>query len=93
MQELIEQNKFILMEGAVVETLRRSPDIELHPTLVNAPLIYDDRARRTMIKIYSKYIEIALEKDLPFLMVTPTWRANKERMEASDIKAPLIEDE
>jgi methionine synthase I (cobalamin-dependent) len=36
MKQLLKNNDLILMEGAIVESLRRSTNIELHPVLVNA---------------------------------------------------------
>ncbi|MCP4130846.1 MAG: homocysteine S-methyltransferase family protein [bacterium] len=85
MQRIIDENKLILAEGAVVERLRRSNDIELHPELVNAPLIYDDIGRSALSEIYHSYIDIAQEANIPFFMVTPTWRANRFRISESGI--------
>jgi S-methylmethionine-dependent homocysteine/selenocysteine methylase len=82
---LINSNDFILMEGAIVEQLRRSPQIDLHPTLVNAPLIYDEQGRKELTKIFNCYIEIAKDADLPFLMVSPTWRTNQKRIKEAEI--------
>jgi len=65
------------MEAAIVEQLRRSGSVTLHQTLQNAPLIYDEAGRRELRTIYQGYIDIALEADMPFLMCTPTWRANQ----------------
>ena len=41
MQQILNKNKLILIEAAIVERLRRSDNIVLHHDLVNAPLIYD----------------------------------------------------
>lgn len=73
------------MEGAIVETLRRSPDIELHPRLVNAPLIYDEAGRKALARLYQNYIDIAHASHIPFMMCTPTWRANAARVEETGI--------
>jgi len=80
MQKLLDDNGLVLMEAAIVERLRRSGDVELHPVLVNAPLIYDDRGREAMRDIYQGYIDIASDAKLPFLMCTPTWRTNRQRV-------------
>jgi homocysteine S-methyltransferase len=86
MQELLNNNSLILMEAAIVERLRRSADIKLHPTLVNAPLIYEKSGRAAMAGIYQQYIDVALAAGSPFLMCAPTWRANHERVKAAKIK-------
>lgn len=68
------------MEASIVESLRRSEDIDLHPILVNAPLIYEETGRRALKKLYQGYIDIAVEANTPFLMCTPTWRTNQDRV-------------
>jgi S-methylmethionine-dependent homocysteine/selenocysteine methylase len=85
MQQLLSNNSLILMEAAIVEPLRRSSEVELHPLLVNAPLIYEEVGRRALAKLYQNYIDIALEAKTPFLMCTPTWRANRERVSETGI--------
>ena len=75
------------MEAAVVERLRRAEGVSLHETLVNAPLIYHPASREAMAGIYSEYIDVALEADLPFLMCSPTWRCNSERVAACSDEA------
>lgn len=85
MQALIDNNDFILMEAAVVEQLRRSSNVTLHPSLVNAPLIYEAHERQTMKAIYREYLQISLRHRLPFVMCTPTWRANEERVKNADV--------
>ncbi|HEY5775198.1 MAG TPA: hypothetical protein VIS57_03855, partial [Xanthomonadales bacterium] len=74
MQQLLKNNSLVLMEAAIVEPLRRSADIELHPRLVNAPLIYQPAGRKALRDLYQGYIDIALAAKIPFLMCTPTWR-------------------
>lgn len=73
------------MEAAIVERLRRKADVVLHDTLVNAPLIYDPVAREVMSQIYLQYIDLARVANLPILVCTPTWRANKDRVYQSDV--------
>jgi len=85
MQRLLDGNDLVLMEAAVVERLRRSAGVELHPVLVNAPLIYDAAGRRAMRDIYQAYLDIAAGAELPFLMCTPTWRTNRQRVSDTGI--------
>ncbi len=61
MKNLLKDHDLILMEASVVERLRRADGVELHPTLVNAPLIYDEAGRAALCAIYEEYIEIAAE--------------------------------
>ena len=88
-QQLIRDNRLLLMEAAIVEQLRRNSDIKLHPQLLNAPLIYDAQGRRELSGLYRRYWEIALAADLPFMMCTPTWRANRERVEHAGVNPSI----
>jgi len=80
MQKLLENNSFILMEAAIVERLRRGGDVELHPQLVHTPLIYDEQGREQLAGIYQEYMQIAATAGVPYVMNTPTWRSNRERV-------------
>lgn len=89
MKSLFENHELILAEAAIVEPLRRSANIELHPTLVNAALIYDETGREAMRRLYQAYIDIAQNVNLPFLMCTPTWRANQARVGEAKISTSI----
>ena len=89
MKNALENDSLILMEAAVVERLRRGSGLALHPTLVNAPFIYDETGRAALRSIYQEYIELAQAADVPFWMCTPTWRANRERTEAASAPSSL----
>ena len=89
MLELLKNHDLILMEGSIVESLRRSEDIDLHPVLVNAPLIYTEAGRKALGALYQKYIDIAVDADMPFLMCTPTWRTNQTRVNETGIQASI----
>ena len=80
MKSFIEEHDLILMEAAIVERLRRDSSIMLHPNLVHAPLIYDDKGKKELQRLYQGYISIAMKAELPFIMCTPTWRTNYERV-------------
>ena len=73
----------ILGEGAVIERLRRMPDITLDEHVVNSALIYDERGRAALETICRQYIEIGRKYELPLLLSTPTWRAGRERIAAA----------
>jgi S-methylmethionine-dependent homocysteine/selenocysteine methylase len=81
MKKFVNDNQLIIMEGAVIERLRRSNTSSgLHPSLINAPLIYTDKGQKDLSDIYNSYIEIAKHAELPFIMCAPTWRANRQRV-------------
>lgn len=89
MQDLINSHDKILMEGAIVEQLRHGTSAVLHPTLIHAPLVYDREGRERLAALYRSYLEIALKTNLPFLMCSPTWRTNFERVSSSDIATSI----
>lgn len=73
----------LLMEGAVVERVRRSSPGLLDPLLVNAPLIYDADGSAALRQIYRDYLAIGHRHALPLLLLAPTWRANPDRLAMS----------
>jgi homocysteine S-methyltransferase len=78
--ETIQAQKPILTEGAMVERVRRHPDVALDPEIAHAGLIYSDRGRNVLAGIYRQYLSIGSRHDLPMLTLAPTWRANPERI-------------
>lgn len=89
MKELFEDNKLILMEAAVVERLRRRDDIQLDEDLVHSPLLYKATGRAALSEIYLEYLTLATKANIPILLGTPTWRANRERVDNSNIKQTI----
>ncbi|MCN4145034.1 MAG: hypothetical protein LC437_08435, partial [Thiohalomonas sp.] len=89
MQQMIENNRLLLMEAAIVERLRRSSDIELHNELLNAPLIYEQNGKKALGKLYQEYVDIAFESSVPVLLFTPMWRANQSRVKNANIPNQL----
>ncbi len=83
--KLLEENHIILTEASVIEMLRRSAGISLHPRLENATLLYDGDSERVMRDIYRAYIVVACKADLPIMIGTPTWRANRERVQEANV--------
>jgi homocysteine S-methyltransferase len=81
--EFLANNPCILGEGAVIERLRRIEGLELDPYLVNAAFVYDDAKDAALKAICRQYLEIGHTFGLPLIMSTPTWRANRERIEAA----------
>ncbi len=81
LEKFLAEYDFILAEAAVIEALKRSGEIELHPELVNALLIYDDQGRRLIAGLINQFIGVAKRCEVPIMVTTPTWRANRERLE------------
>ena len=92
-EQMLQSSTRILAECAVAERLRRMPGVTLHPTLFNAPLIYDSGiAREAMISIYREYLEIARRSGLPILLTAPTWRLDASRVAAAGMPARMASD-
>ncbi|MGW8192912.1 MAG: homocysteine S-methyltransferase family protein [Desulforhopalus sp.] len=88
----LDRFPLILSECAISERLRRRPDIQLHPTLFNTPLIYQETGRRRLLEIYREYRDTALQAGLPILFCAPTWRINRERIEAAGFNLSMNSD-
>jgi homocysteine S-methyltransferase len=84
--EFLEKSRCILGEGAVIERLRRSGEVELDPHVVNSAFIYEPVGRRALSGIYRQYLDIGRRYDLPLFLSTPTWRASRERIEKAGYK-------
>jgi homocysteine S-methyltransferase len=91
-QNIIEQHSLILAECAIAERLRHHEGVQLHPTLFNTPLIYDDQGAPIMRDIYLQYRSIAKKAGLPVLLCAPTWRLDKPRLEEAGFDEDLLKD-
>lgn len=80
---LINSSPFILTEGSVIERIRRDSHLELNPYISNSAFVYDSDGAEILREIYRQYIDIGQKYNLPILILTPTWRANKERIQKS----------
>ena len=84
-QKILNDHDFILTEAAVIESLKRSEDVRLHPHLENALLIYENAGRKALSRRYQDFIGVARNADVPIMICTPTWRANQERISAAHV--------
>jgi homocysteine S-methyltransferase len=73
----------LLLEGSVVERVRRRWPHLLDPVLMNAPMIYSAEGREVLASIYGEYLEAGRANGLPVLLLTPTWRADAGRVAVS----------
>lgn len=88
----LAQHSFVLAEAAICERLRSIEGVELHPTLFNAPMIYEPAASDVLKGMYCEYIEIAREMDVPILIAAPTWRLDAEKVAAAGVSASINAD-
>jgi len=91
-RKLLTKNDLILAEAAIVESLRRSNKVELHPRLVHALLIYDRVGARELSNLYNRYIPVAQKAGVPIAICTPTWRSNKERLSEAKLSSDVNKD-
>lgn len=82
----------LLMEGSVGERLKREHNIKTDGPVGLSDLIYDETARNAMADIYTGYIRIAQQYNLPFIATTTTRRANKERVTQAEYSESIIAD-
>ena len=81
--DTIARSPVILTEGAVVERLRRDPDVTLDPHILHAGFVLESPEKETLERIYRQYLDIGRSHHLPMMCFTPTWRANPERLRAA----------
>lgn len=81
--ETFATSPVILTEGAVGQRLIHEFGITPDRDILYAGLIYDDRGRDALKKIYRSYLAVAQRHRLPMLLMTNTRRAGRERMEGS----------
>lgn len=77
---MIDENPLILTEGSVVERIKRETRYTLDRDIENAGMIYEEGGRTVLSSIYREYIETVRRHDLPILILTPTWRAGRDRL-------------
>ena len=80
LKELLLENPLVLAEGAVIERIKREFKYTLDPQIENASMVYDETGRKILAKIYNQYMSVARKFKMPMLNLTPTWRANPERI-------------
>ncbi|MHA1953949.1 MAG: homocysteine S-methyltransferase family protein [Candidatus Heimdallarchaeaceae archaeon] len=85
--ESLSKYPFILGEGAVIERIRRGEfSYDLDKYIVHSGMIYDDTGKQILEKIFNQYISVGHKFDLPIILLTPTWRANPERLKLAGFK-------
>jgi S-methylmethionine-dependent homocysteine/selenocysteine methylase len=80
------QQKFVLMEGALGERLKREYHIPADEMVGLAAHIYNEKAKQALNNLFSQYFQIAEKYNFPIMITTPTRRANRERIMNSDFQ-------
>jgi S-methylmethionine-dependent homocysteine/selenocysteine methylase len=80
----------IITEGSIIERLKREFNYPLDELLSNASMIYNESGRVLLEKIYREYIDIAESSELPIMLLTPTWRTNKERTKNANVDMKTV---
>ncbi len=91
-RECLKQNKFILMEGALGERLKREYGLTFDEHIAMAGLVYEEKGASALTALWQEYIDIARENQLPFIATTPTRRANRERIAKANCPETVIAD-
>lgn len=86
LKELLMENPLVLVEGSVIERIKREFNYELNPYIQNATLVYDAKGKLILDEIFTQYISVARKYELPMLNLAPTWRTNPECIEFSGYK-------
>lgn len=83
LESLIGESEFIITEGAIFERIKREFNVNIDPSILHASLVYAPEGQKALAKVYTEYLDAAKKADLPIMITTPTWRANKERLRQS----------
>lgn len=90
--QLLREYSYILMEGALGERLKREYEITFDEQIAMAGLIYQETGALALTELWNQYMDIARRYQFPFIATTPTRRANRERIAASDYSEQIIAD-
>ena len=91
-RECLNQNQFVLMEGALGERLKREYSLAFDEHIAMAGLIYEEKGASALRTLWNEYTDIARKHQLPFIATTPTRRANRERIAKSNYSETVIWD-
>lgn len=83
--------RIVLMEGALGTRLRGEYHLAFDENVAMAAMIYTEQGRAALHALWTGYAQVARRFGLPFLAVTPTRRANRERVCARH-SAAILED-
>ena len=90
--QCMENTKYVLMEGALGERLKREFHLTMDPDVVMGKLVYTKSGRDAIKTLWLQYADIAAKHRLPFLATTTTRRTNKERAQNANAPESILED-
>lgn len=82
----------LLMEGALGERLKREYNLVFDDTVAMANIIYREGGKEALTTLWKEYMASAHTYKHPFLAITPTRRANKERVAKAGYDEIIIKD-
>jgi len=87
---LLQTDQLILGDGSMYELLRRSPEVEFDEHIAHAGLVYHPQWAKVLERVFREYIDVAVAQRRPMLTTTATWRANRERIDASAFRGRSV---
>jgi homocysteine S-methyltransferase len=78
--DCLRSGRPLLTEGAVIERLRRDPQVRLDPDCLHAAFVLDPASRAALEAVYQDYLDAAREHGLPVSLGTATWHADPRRL-------------
>lgn len=73
----MKTSSIAMTDGGIETVLVFHYGIEL-PDFAAFPLLYDETGRNALRRYFETFLGIAQERGVPFVMGTPTWRANRD---------------
>ena len=92
-ETLLQTERYILSEGSLYELLRRSPEVTFDNHISHAGLIYNEYFSNVLERVYRSYVDTAVTSGLSITLSTATWRANEERIRASDFSGRHVNED
>lgn len=86
------KHRFLLMEGALGERLKRECGLAPDPAVALAAHVYSAPGERALRALWGQYASAARECGLPFVATTPTRRVNRARLAQSPYGEEIIPD-
>lgn len=94
LRELLAAGDPVILEGAIVERLRRDSEAPpLDPLLANAAHPLTEAGRDALAGLWRGYLDAIEPSALPALLLSPTWRASAERAHRAGIDVALLNGE
>ena len=87
----LSRNELLLMEGAISERLKREHQIKLDPDVTMTRLADSPKGREALRSLWKEYLHIAEAFGVPYLALTPTRRANRDRMERAGCNPSILQ--